>query len=202
MTSSVVRICNLALGDVGAKAQIQSIDEASREAQLCKLYYDPARREVLRDHDWGFASKSEALALAGGLVPPAPWRFAYGYPADCLAFREILADGVGGRPSEPEPFEIAVNRGLDGKVILAARARAVGRYSADVANARLFDAGFVGALAARLAVDLAQSLIGDLRKRDTLLQLYLQRRDAARRADLAEHGRRPAGEAEAIAARD
>lgn len=198
MTSSVVEICNLALGEVGAKAQIQSIDEASREARLCKLYYPPARREVLRDHDWGFASKSEALALVSGLVVPRPWRFAYGYPSDCLAFREILRDPAAG---PPEPFEIAVNRALDGKVVLADRARAVGRYSADVANATLFDAGFVAALAARLAVDLAQSLIGDLRKRDTLLQLYAARRDAARRADLAEHGQRAGVEPEAIAAR-
>ncbi|SMF64682.1 hypothetical protein SAMN06265365_12330 [Tistlia consotensis] len=198
MTSSVVQICNLALGDVGAKAQIQSIDEASREAQLCKLYYDPARREVLRDHDWGFASKSEALALVGGQPVPRPWRYAYGYPSDCLAFREILREAAA---EPPEPFEIAVNRGLDGKVILADRALAVGRYSANVANATLFDAGFVGALAARLAVDLAQSLIGDLRKRDTLLQLYAQRRDAARRADLAENGSRAGAEPEALAAR-
>jgi hypothetical protein len=196
--TSPVRICNLALGDVGARAQIQSIDEASREAQLCKLYYDPARREVLRDHDWGFASKSEALALAAGLAVPPPWRFAYGYPSDCLAFREILREGA---DAPPEPFEIAVNRALDGRVILADRPRAVGRYSADVANSALFDAGFVGALAARLAVDLAQSLIGDLRKRDTLLQLYAQRRDAAKRADLAEHAARPGAEPEAIAAR-
>lgn len=153
---------------------------------------------MLRDHDWGFASKSEALALAAGVAVPRLWRFAYGYPSDCLAFREILRESAG---EPPEPFEIAVNRALDGRVILADRPRAVGRYSADVANSALFDAGFVGALAARLAVDLAQSLIGDLRKRDTLLQLYAQRRDAARRADLAEHASRPGADPEAIAAR-
>lgn len=198
MTGSVVSICNLALGEVGARAQIQSIDEPSREAQLCRLYYEPARREVLRDHDWGFASRSEALALAGGVAVPRPWRYAYGYPSDCLAFREILAEAEG---APPEPFEIAVNRALDGKLILADRARAVGRYSADVANVRLFDAGFVGALAARLAVDLAQSLTGDLGKRGTLLQLYAQRRDAAKRADLAEQGARAGAEPEALRAR-
>lgn len=198
--TSVVEICNLALGEVGARAQIQSIEEASREAQLCRLYYRPARREALRDHDWGFASKSEALALVGGARVPPPWRFAYGYPSDCLALREILGEGAPGEP-RGEPFEIAVNRALDGRLVLADRPRALARYTADVANTTLFDAGFVGVLAARLAVDLAQSLIGDLRKRDTLLQLYASRRDAAKRADLAEHASRAAAEPEAIEAR-
>ena len=85
--SSVVEICNFALGLTGSRAVIAAIDENSKEAYHCNLHYESARDAALRARPWRFAKKYQVLADVGS--PPSPWLYRYRYPADCLKARHI-----------------------------------------------------------------------------------------------------------------
>jgi hypothetical protein len=53
-TSSVVQICNIALGWLGSKP-ITSLNDRSRTAELCLINYEPIRDAVLETRCWTFA---------------------------------------------------------------------------------------------------------------------------------------------------
>lgn len=92
--SSIVEICNHALGHLGVDKFIAALDEASTQAKNCNLHYDAARRELLEDFPYGFARGVIALAELSADPPPG-WGYAYGYPNDCLQARAISdASGI------------------------------------------------------------------------------------------------------------
>src|SRR5690242_389598 len=92
--SNAVKICNLALSNIGQSDSIASIDEASTAARMCKLWFDQSRDAVLQEFPWPFATKAIALAQLTGDPPPG-WGFAYAYPNDCLfAQRVCTAAGI------------------------------------------------------------------------------------------------------------
>ena len=61
MVSTVVDLCNMALIRLGA-TRITSIDDDSKQALLCKQYYEQTRDEVLYDHEWNCAIVRASLA--------------------------------------------------------------------------------------------------------------------------------------------
>jgi len=88
---SEVTICNLALGHLGDTANIASLNERSRQAQLCARFYPVARNALLEMSTWGFATRrvklalvsNPTLAIAQGVDPAAErgtWKFAYALP--------------------------------------------------------------------------------------------------------------------------
>lgn len=85
--ASVIEICNRALSNIGNNRSINSLEEASKEAGQCSLYYESIRDAVLADFDWNFATKN--IALADTNNPPQDWDYAYTYPTDCLRIIEI-----------------------------------------------------------------------------------------------------------------
>ena len=171
--SSKVEICNIALASVRAKS-INSLDEASVEAQQCKLHYDIARQFVLRDTPWQFAKKVAALALLS--VEPLHWVYGYAYPIDCLKFRMVTGDYAFKQQQdvddvsrwrfveeryEPElsvPFEI---QNISGdRVITTDETEAYGIYTMDIDNEAMFDPHMVMALAYYLGSLIAIPLTG------------------------------------------
>ena len=62
MPVTAVSICNLALARLG-DATIESLDDATAQAEYCNLFYAQTRDEVLRSHPWNFAIARKALAL-------------------------------------------------------------------------------------------------------------------------------------------
>ena len=79
--ASKVDICNRALSYLGANL-ISSIDEQTKSAQFCRLFYTDVLEEILRSHPWNFATRRIALnqvdySTESGLN-------AYQLPADCL----------------------------------------------------------------------------------------------------------------------
>lgn len=89
---SQVAIWNLALGHLGDRANVSTVDEGSRQAELCRLFYPMTRRSALEAHEWGFATRVKLLA-------PSPfdallgWTVAATGPADSL---KIIAVGLPG----------------------------------------------------------------------------------------------------------
>lgn len=62
MASSDVAICNSALIKLGV-AEITSLSQNVKRAQLCDEQYPKVRDELLRNHVWNFAIKRKVLAL-------------------------------------------------------------------------------------------------------------------------------------------
>jgi len=176
-----VSICNLALSRSGG-GRIQALTEASKEARECNLHYEFARDAVLRDFDWGFASKRATLGLLTDTY--TGWTYAYAMPSDYIKIREILdaqsnytgtyydvEDQLYKQAGKPK-FEIASNDSGSRPIILTDIASAEIRYTAKITDVNAFDSLFQDALAWRLAAELAMSLRGKADERNALLNIY------------------------------
>jgi hypothetical protein len=86
--ASQVEICNIALANIHASG-INSLDEASKEAQYCKLKFEYVLKFVTRKAQWNFAHKQVGLALVE--TDLFSWVYAYQYPSDCLKINYLLS---------------------------------------------------------------------------------------------------------------
>ena len=95
MISSEVGVCNLALNAIGARNNISSLAEASREAEVCNLWFSPVRDQVLTSAVWPEATQMKYLAVLKetdedldgiwALGDPRPgYQYVYSLPSDCL----------------------------------------------------------------------------------------------------------------------
>ncbi len=178
MPQSQTAICNMALVKLGISQSIADIDETSTRAELCRLFYDQCREEILQERPWPFAQRYVTLALVEA-DPNNDWSYSYRYPTGYLKLSRIVPDSlVGsstlpseaynlsnltfGRQGQSDPFELSSD---DSGVLIftnTANAIANGTYSVDDENQ--FNPLFVKALVYRLANELAIPLT----KSDTL----------------------------------
>jgi len=94
MAQDKVTLFNLAISGMGSRgAKVSSPDEASGEAEECRLWFDAAFRQVLRAAFWPSAKAYNRLALiderddnvAWVTTNPEPgWQFMYSAPVDML----------------------------------------------------------------------------------------------------------------------
>ncbi len=167
---SDVAICNRALRYLGAP-EILSLDQHSREADLCARHYVETRDELLESHHWNFATRYARLAPMES-APPFGYARSYRLPGDCLRVRHLRAG---------DPFEVVEDRVLytdatPAEAVLTVRVTDPGR----------FPALFTEMLARRLASSLAVPLMGNARLEQTMLQRFAAAFDLARMADAAE----------------
>lgn len=211
---SVVRICNMALSYLGA-TPIEDINEASKEAVECRLWYDYSRLQALRAMNWAFARKRTAPALHGD-TPPAEWAFRYQYPADCVAVRWIVnpLQGTGlGSPfiqgvtadvramsTDAIPFEVEMS--TDGtKSILTNEQEAEVVYTFDQESPVFFSPGFVDALSLLMASRMAFAITGKRSLTKDATESYLRTLRAVGAIDATEAVAPPPREAEWIRGR-
>lgn len=160
---TVVDIANLALGHLGDRANLTSIDppEGSAQADHCARWWPIARDEAISQFDWGWASRSATTALiAAGAQDDARWTYAYGLPADFLVARELTyANGAvfSLEPGSPL-FEVGT---LDAgtPVIFAGTDLAALRYTRRVSNPMMYPPLFVSAVSYLLASYLAGPVV-------------------------------------------
>lgn len=122
-----VTIVNMALAEIGAQAQVSSINpsDGSAEGNVASLFYQPKIDDLHRAAHWNFARFQAPLTLlkaAQGtpenptgtttLIPPSPWAYSYAYPSDCLKARYILP--VMPTISGQVPFTTADNNATPG----------------------------------------------------------------------------------------
>jgi hypothetical protein len=161
MSSTKVEICNFALMDIGQRS-IQSLEEASREANLCKLTYDRCRKEVLRIHPWRFAVTKVLLALKD--VEDSEYSFVYALPSDCLRVLLVVPNSD---PDNPVEYEVV------GDELRTDEEAAELKYIRDVTDPGQFDDSFVDVLAHRIATTIAMPLTGKSDLQGNCLKLFL-----------------------------
>lgn len=174
--ASVVDICNMALGELRARSRIQSLGEASVEAEKCSLYYTTARDGVLEKFDWDFAEGYATLAQSG--TPPSDWLYQYAVPGDMVTPREIIPSG--GRGTTPVPFKLATNSAGSSRVLLCDQESVTLRYTRRVETPGVFSSAFIHALSLLLAAKMAVSLTGDQQLAESKMQAYLRALSDAR----------------------
>ena len=143
MTITAVQICNIALAKIGSDSFITSLDEDTKSARHCSIFYESIRDSLLRSHLWRFARKQYQLAP---LVEKPLFNGGYYFqiPVDCL--RIVQPDD--------DYFETYGRWSVEGNKILADTTllNIVGIQR--VTDESLFDAIFVEAFATKLAHEL------------------------------------------------
>lgn len=92
-----IDVYNLALSHIGTSVRVQSLTEDSAQAGFCNTFYDRARKIVLEQGYWSFATRAVALGVKldqqtisdpSQLIYPG-WRFIYAQPNDCLKAQAV-----------------------------------------------------------------------------------------------------------------
>ena len=177
MATTSTRICNYALEYIGRRT-IASLTESSREAKVCNTFYDMARQSVLRDHKWGFATRSITLAAVTA-TDYVGWDYAYTYPTDALYADKIYTGSststttVGlSQVTGHIPFTIESNEAKNKKYVLTNQEEAVLIYTADATEENLFDSLFIEALSYKIAATIIIPLKAELSLQQSMNQLY------------------------------
>jgi hypothetical protein len=167
-------VCNLALGHLGDRATVSSINppEGSAQAEHCQRFYPIARDLVLEAHEWGFATKRANLALLADTPPPG-FQFVYQAPSDCRNIIDLIdpnaptfypidercghwQDDAFTMPAVPYELEA---RSDGTAVIYTNLENAIVRYVASVTDTTKFSAQVIDAIAWLLAAYLAGPVI-------------------------------------------
>lgn len=168
--TSVTDVANAALSHCGTRSKITSLDEGSSEANACLTHLTLVRDATLRLFDWNFARMTARLAQLPH--PTARWAHKYALPSDCLRLRRLNDRALG----EPATFcELAADRDDSGAplaVVLTDLAPATAIYTACIADASRWDAGFVDAVTWGLAARICFELTGRDERARTLTQMW------------------------------
>ncbi len=161
MALTETSLCNQALARLGGE-RIMSLDDGSKAARFCKLFYAQTRDELLRSHHWNFAiARATLVPLAE--EPLFGWKCQYTLPGDFI--RLVQLNGFG----ETEAHRSSE---IEGGALLTNEAEARIRYVRRVEDAGLFDSLFAEALMVKLAAKLAQPLTGNRAASGELLAEY------------------------------
>lgn len=155
-------ICNLALNSLGRKS-IGDLAETSEEAVRCNLVFEPCKAEVLREHDWRFATVTEALALATGspAFSATGWAYTYDYPSECDFIRKVFIDTDSSNPDEVD-YEIIQDPSDDALYIGCDYEDAYVKFTrGSAADTTIYDALFLDCLVKLITCKIAFSLTRD-----------------------------------------
>lgn len=157
MVNDEVGIYNLALNQVGARDNVSITTEASREAEVCRLWYPVVRDQILRAAHWPSCRKLARLALLAEaadvpwteLLPEPGYAYTYGQPADLLYPRYLTTY---------EPF--IVNNFGNSQAITCNTYQAILVYTFRQTNVALWEASLQSAIAFGLAAYICMPLTG------------------------------------------
>lgn len=183
--ASEVDICNLALANMGANANVASISppEGSVQAQLCARFYPIARDKLLEDHEWSFAERRQYLALYA-TNPTDSWLYAYALPADCVKPRAVLLPKSTDDTATQDYVESTADDGS--KIILTNVEDAVLVYTRRVTDTAKFGALVIDALAWLLTSFLAGPIIKGsegAKVKESAYKMYITEKGRAAVAD-------------------
>lgn len=169
---SVVDIANRALDKVG-HGSITSLSDGTKAANLVDRAWPIVRDQVLRSHPWNFAVTRVTTAP---LSEAPAWGFTYQHelPSDCLRLLEVRDLSAG-------EYQVEGDRILCDESVLYIR------YIAQVTDPNTFDALFVNAVAAYLAVELCESLTQSNSKKQLLMEELRMVMDKTKMVDAMEN---------------
>jgi len=159
MATSEVAIANRALQKLGAK-RIESLTQDHPNARSMNAAYILVRDAELRRYPWSFAIKREALAADPADTLWGGWN-RFSLPNDFLAL--IRDDETGQAPDWR----------IEGIFIVTADAAPLNiRYIARITDPNFFDALFIEAFAAKLALECCEEITQSSSKKESLKSDY------------------------------
>lgn len=164
MAESNTKICNQALGRIGAKRinDFDSTTEDSGQFIQCKLHFEPTRDSLIRSYPWRFASGRATLSqVPDGDIPESEdfeWEFRYHLPNDFMLMKSIFEDRV-----SRDNFR---SYALEGDLLLTNQDEMSIKYVKKITDASKFDPLFVEVL----VLLLADKFIGPLAGGDARIQ--------------------------------
>ena len=171
--SSKIDRANQALSLLGSKPII-SFNDDSHEAGALNTIYEPTKAFVLRQHEWGCATRTETLAELADPPVDTYWPFAYAIPEDVIRIINVFSNGI--EYYNRREWQIEETK------ILSRIPNAIARYTFNVSEPRL-DAHVEALLVARLALDLAYPLTASNTRESNLATLYKEKLTEARTTD-------------------
>lgn len=167
-----VSICNMALGNIGAKATIAALTENSKEAFQCARVYDDSLDTLLRAHHWQFAKRVAQLNNLG--TTPVGWDYLYAYPTDCVRVRRVT-DGTRDLDDRDAGVEFEVTSGAttSTRAIAADLNPAYVEYTRRMDDAVAYPSDFAMALAWLIGANVAWPLSGDAKVQLSAMNSYI-----------------------------
>lgn len=172
-----VDLWNRALHRIGETTIIESEEEESNPAEVCRLHYSDCLGKALENFPWPFATKQAALSQPEG-VTRTGWEYVYALPDDCVRPIALLAEderlglkAVGGR----YPFAVMLNDTADGKLLctdLDSTDFECLEYTALVEDVRMWPRQFCDALVWLLASEAAFAIKKDPTLAGHMLEAY------------------------------
>lgn len=166
MSASNVSICNTALTALSS-SRIVSLTEDSENARKCNAIFQPVRDELIESHNWNFAKRQKALGLLTA-APVFDWLYAFQLPTDCIRVMRMQNDA---------DFQVY------GDKLYTNEPEANIEYFAKITNPAEFSEGFVSALAARIARDLAYGITQSSTVQQTMAANYKEALANAKASD-------------------
>lgn len=146
-----VELFRMALANIGISSVLASDTEEAKEARICRTYYDTCVETILEAHHWNFARKRVGLSLLTATAP-TNWAYAYAYPSDCVACKEIVSAQRVPRNDQRIPYEVCLVD--DAKVICTDQEDAELIYTSRVSDPTKWPAVFTRAFCYLLASDI------------------------------------------------
>lgn len=143
MAITKVNICNQALIFLGEKTII-SLDDNTRQGELCSVFFDNTRDTMLRQHPWNFAIKRKALTLDTVSPVDDEWDNQFILPADHLRSLQTYPLGA--------PYTQEGNRLLTNESTITLK------YIYSNTDYASWSPDFAQLVAARMAVQLAHTV--------------------------------------------
>ena len=162
--ASEVSIANVAFVRLGV-ATISALTDDAPQARIANRTFDHFRDDMLREHTWNWATKRTSLS-ASAAAPE--WKFTYAYvlPADYMRLVEV---------NNPSGYEYRIELTDDGPVIVTDLSAPLEiAYVAKITNVAYWDAKFVAAVSARLAMEWSEQLTAVSTLHETLQKEYLK----------------------------
>lgn len=164
-------ICNVALANIGHKPEVVSIDppDGGAYATHCARFFAVARDMALEEHAWTFAIRRFALAEDAEANEIQRWEHAYTIPSDIIRPLAVFPEGCADEDIGILPYEI------EGSNLYCNEASVTLKYIARVTDTTKWTASFVDAVAWKLSVYLAGSIVkGDAGMRQFCEKMYQQ----------------------------
>jgi len=155
MATNDYGICNLALTLVKQTTFLESLTAETSTAKLCNLYYDEARRTLLKSFRWSFSIGRATLVLASG-TPDWGYGKHFTLPSDNL---QIL---------RTDDLDNAYR--VEGNLLLTDETAVKVKYIKDITSVASFTQHFVEMLAASIALKLVPNLITSTWKSKHLIE--------------------------------
>lgn len=160
MTTSSVEICNLALDMLGID-NITSMEEGTKQSNICKKWYDVTRKSLLCNLNATFSITRANLPEVADYIPAFGYKKAFALPNDCLKVLSL------GDPSIDEYYQIEGDKFYCQKEI----GKVEIRYIADIQDVSLYDSQFCELFALDLAVAICMPLTKDMQMKQYYEQM-------------------------------